>query len=126
MSYSNPAPFKNLKSMAEGMTLSLEALEKHPEGANAFAQWVDDADFNDRYGTRYKDLPVDQDVPEGMILLTDFFSIDAQGLLCVESYYNAFTWVNGAWVDDDEGEEDGEGEEDEDDGPESGEEDGPE
>jgi len=123
MSYSNPAPFKNLKSMAEGMTLSLEALEKHPEGANAFAQWVDDADFNDRYGTRYKDLPVDQDVPEGMILLTDFFSIDAQGLLRVESYYNAFTWVNGAWVDDDEGEEDGEGE---DDGPESGEEDGPE
>jgi hypothetical protein len=108
MSYSNPAPFANLKGTLTYMAASLEALEKHAEGAKAFARWVDDVDFNDRYGTRYKDLPVDHDVPEGMILLQDFFTIDDQGSLCVESGYSAYTWIDGEWVDDEAEEEDDE------------------
>lgn len=106
MSYRDPAPFKQLLLIAEGIKHSVEALQKHPEGAKAFAAWVDDADFDGRYNVRYKDLPVDDEVPETMILVTDSFGIDDEGRLYCESKYTTFYWQDGRWVNpDDPGEE---------------------
>ena len=104
MSYRDPAPFKQLLLIAEGIKHSVEALQKHPEGAKAFAAWVDDADFDGRYNVRYKDLPVDDEVPETMILATDSFGVDDEGRLYAESGYTTFYWQEGRWVNGDTGE----------------------
>lgn len=113
MSYSDPAPFKRLKSMAQGIIDSLEALEKHPEAAKAFEALVDDTDFDDIYGGRYKDMP--SDVPELLVALEATFGIDEKGQLYVESGYSTFFWIDGEWVNEDEAEEDEEDDEEEED-----------
>lgn len=115
MSYRDPAPFQALLNITEGIKSSVEALQKHPEGAKAFAQWVDDADFDSRYSVRYKDLPVDDEVPETMILVTDSFGIDDDGRLYAESGYTTFYWQEGQWINSDTGEAVGDGDDYDDD-----------
>ena len=110
MSYTDPAPFDQLKLTAQGMLESLEVLKAHPEGAKAFEAWIKDVDFSERYGTRYKDLPVDQNVPEALVLLTDSFGVfGGTGKLYVESGYATYVWNDGAWVNEDDVEEEDEG-----------------
>ncbi len=113
MSYSDPAPFAQLLLIADSIKSSVETLQAHPDGKEAFEAWVDFIDFNDRYNTRYKDLPVDANVPEAMILVQDSFGtlldLDKPPILYVESGYSTFLWIKGEWVnEDDQDEEDSE------------------
>lgn len=105
MSYRDPAPFQQLLLIADGIKASVEALQKHPDGAKAFEAWVDDTDFDSRYSVRYKDLPVDDEVPETMILVTDSFEIAEDGTLLAQSGYSTYLWRGGEWVDEDEADE---------------------
>lgn len=121
MSYSNPAPFAALLLIADSIKASVEVLQKHPEGAQAFEAWMDQVDFDSRYSTRYKDLPVDAEVPETMVLAEDSFDIaDDSGHLYVQSGYETFLWIDGEWVSEDDVDQD---EDEEEEGDEENEED---
>lgn len=105
MSYSDPAPFASLLAIAESIKSSVEALQSHPEGAKAFEAWMDQVDFDWRYSTRYKDLPVDHDVPETMVLVQDSFMVEDGKIRC-ESGYSAYYWTGSKWIGEDESDED--------------------
>ncbi len=103
MSYSDPAPFAQLLLIADAIKSSVEDLQKHPEGAKAFEAWMEQVDFRERYGTRHKDLPVDAEVPEIMVLTTDVFGIgEDDGILYVQAGYSTYLWLGGEWVNEDD------------------------
>lgn len=102
MSYKNPAPFANLTNIANSMLSTLRDLQAHPEGARAFEKWVSEhVDFQERYGTRYKDLTAGQDVPEVLVLISDSFGVH-EGELYVESGYTRYIWRGGEWEKDED------------------------
>lgn len=99
MSYHNPAPFDSLNEIANDVLVQVKSLKEHPEGAEAFAAWMADVDFLDRYGIRRKELSVNEDLPELMVLASDKFSLDEEGRLVVDSTHldALFVWKDRKW-----------------------------
>lgn len=94
---------KNLVAMARNIAECAEELQRHPEGAKAFEAWCEDFDFNDAFGTRWKD--VGDEMAQLMILNgSSFGTFDKDcgeprfvGKLYIESFYSTYVWWDGEW-----------------------------